>query len=213
MRKPKQNKKKIIIGVTGSFGSGKTTVSSMLKSAGAYMIDADKIAHGVTRPASKIYRKIIKLFGWGVLNQNKVIERRRLGRIVFNDQKKLARLNALVHPEVIKQIKKKIKSAKHKIIVLDVPLLVESGLKNMVDKLVVVKASRNKQIERIKRKTPLTKDEILKRIRAQVPLSDKVRLADFVIDNSGTIKETKKQIERMWNDILGVSPILKRFGN
>jgi len=197
MRKPKQNKKKIIIGVTGSFGSGKTTVSSMLKSSGAYVIDADRIAHSVTRPASKVYWKIIKLFGRGILNQNKVIERRRLGHIVFNDRKKLARLNAVVHPEVIRQMKNKIKSAKHKIIILDVPLLVESGLKNMVDKLIVVKASRDKQIGRIKRKTLLTQNEILKRIKAQVSISDKVRLADFVIDNNTTLKNTRKQVEQI----------------
>jgi dephospho-CoA kinase len=99
-----------------------------------------------------------------------------------------------MHPEIIRAINKKIKEISRGIIVLDAPLLIEKGLQNLVDKLIVVTITRIKQIERIRRKTNLKRTDILKRIKAQMPLSNKVRLADFVIDNSKTLEETKKQV-------------------
>jgi len=198
MRKQKAGKKKIILGLTGNFGSGKTTVAKIFRSYGGRIIDADRIAHDVIKPRGRAYKKIVAKFGSGVLRKNKTVDRSKLARIVFNDKKLLKILNKVIHPEVIRIIKSRIRKAPSKVIVLDVPLLIESGLEKLVDKLIVVNTARQKQIERIIKKTSLCKTDILKRVKHQLPLSVKARLADFVIDNSGTIKETKKQVRGIW---------------
>jgi len=196
---PRRNphKKKIILGITGSFGSGKTTVARIFKSFGAKIIDADKLAHGCITPRSTAYEKIIRIFGKEILKKDRIIDRRKLAVIVFNNINLLIKLNNIIHPQVIQIIKNKINYAKSKVIVLDAPLLIEAGLVKLVDKLIVVKINRARQIKRIQNKTSLTKTDILKRIKSQVPLREKARLADFVIDNSGSIQETKKQVEQM----------------
>lgn len=189
--------KRLIIGLTGSFGSGKTTVAKMFKSFGAQVIDADEIAHRIIQPGSQIYKKIISVFGENILKKNKAIDRDKLARIVFGNKNLLKKINRIMHPEIIRMIKQRIKISQSKIIILDAPLLIEAGLKNLVDKLIVVKLDKRQQIERLLHKSPLKKPEILKRIKAQIPLQYKVRLADFVIDNSGRIKDTKRQAEQI----------------
>lgn len=193
----RQGKKRIILGVTGSFGSGKTTVARNFKSLGAKIIDADRIAHRIIKPGSKIYRRIINTFGKDILKKNRAIDRDKLAKVVFNNKNLLNRLNKIVHPEVIRTIEREIKASSQEVVVLDVPLLIEAGLRRLVDKLIVVKITQEKQIERVLHKVSLGKRDILKRIRHQVPLKDKVRIADFVIDNSGTIKNTKKQVNKI----------------
>mgnify|MGYP001591733157 FL=1 len=163
-----RGKKKIILGLTGSFGSGKTTVARIFRSFGAKIIDADKLAHGCITPRSPAYEKIIHTFGNGILKKNRIIDRRKLAVIVFNNINLLIKLNNIIHPQVIQIIKNKINSAKSKVIVLDAPLLIESGLVKLVDKLIVVKINRAKQIKRIQNKTSLTKTDILKRIKSQI---------------------------------------------
>jgi len=198
----RQEAKKIIIGLTGSFGSGKTTVSKMLRSFGAQIIDADSIARITLNPNTKIYTRIIKRFGTGILKKNKTIDRVKLGELVFNNKNLLNRLNKIVHPEVIRIIKNKIKNSSSCVIVLDAPLLIEAGLTRMVDKLIVVKTEQKKQIRRIQAKFHLGKSDILKRVKAQIPLSDKVRFADFVIDNSATLQETRVQVLDIWKKLV-----------
>jgi dephospho-CoA kinase len=190
-------KKRIIIGITGSFGSGKTTVTRQFRNLGAKIIDADKIAHRVIRPGTRIYKRIVDSFGNDILKRNRTIDRNKLAGIVFNHKIALERLNRIMHPEVIRVIKKRIKTAHCELVVLDAPLLIESGLRDIVDKLIVVKTNREKQIGRIIKKTSLVRAEVLKRIGYQMSLKDKVRLADFVIDNSGTIYNTKKQTKKI----------------
>ena len=194
MRRQSQNKKRLILGITGSFGSGKTTVAKMFASHGARLIDADKIAHNVIKPGNIAYKRIITDFGKNILNKNKEINRGKLARIVFNNRKLLNRLNNIVHPQVIRIIRKQIETSKSKLIILDVPLLIEAGLKTIVDKIIVVKITGKEQIERAKFKTSLSRVDILKRIRSQVSQNVKLRFGNFIIDNSGTIKETRKQV-------------------
>lgn len=189
--------KKIVLGVTGSFGSGKSTVASILKGFGAGVIDADKIAHKLILRGQPAYKKILLLFGKGILNSFKEIDRRKLAARVFSDRNLLKRLNSIIHPRVISAMRRAIAESKKKAVVLDAPLLIEADLVNLVDRLIVVKASQKKQVARLQKKRHLSRLDILKRIRAQIPLSDKVRMADFVIDNNGTILQTKKQIEQI----------------
>lgn len=197
MQKLSPNKPRIILGITGSFGSGKSTVARIFASYGAKVIDADKLAHSLIKPQGKIYKRIVKTFGKSILKQNMTIDRQKLATIVFDNKNLLKRLNKIIHPETIRIIKKNIKSLKSEVIVLDVPLLIEAGLKKIVDKLIVVKTTQDKQIQRIQNRTSLSTQDILKRIKSQIPLRLKRHLADFVIDNSGTIKETKKQTEKI----------------
>lgn len=197
MKSPAQNKIKMVIGVTGNFGSGKTTVANILRACAATVIDADRISRRFLAYGTPTYRRIIRIFGRKILKKDRTIDRAKLAALVFRNKKMLDKLNRLIHPQVIRMIKGKIRSAKSSMIVLDAPLLIEAGLKEMVDKLIVVKISRKEQIRRLRAKTGLGKKEILQRIKAQLAQSKKARLADFIIDNNATIAQTKKQVEEI----------------
>ncbi len=206
MKESAVRRKKFILGVTGGFGTGKSTVAKYFKRFGAKVIDADKIAQSLLNPGTEVYRKAVDIFGESILKNNKDIDRIKLAGIVFNDNNLLERLNKLIHPEVKKIIKQEILRASEKIIILDVPLLFEAKLENIVDKIIVVKAGRAEQIQRLCNRSLFTKEDIVKRINAQMSLSDKVRLADFVIDNSGTFDNTNKQVEKLrrvlWKNLI-----------
>lgn len=193
MLKQKQNKK-IIVGITGSFGSGKSSVAGIFASYGAKIIDADKIAHKILACGNRIYKEIVSAFGGEVVAKNKEIDRNLLGELVFKDKKKLKRLNSIVHPEVIRIIKTKINTIKKGVIIFDAPLLLEAGLRNEVNKLIVVTVDKNTQLKRLLKKTSLKRPDILKRIKFQIPQKEKSRFADFIIDNSGALSKTKKQV-------------------
>ncbi len=193
----RQKGKKIILGLTGSFGSGKTTVARILRSYGALILDADKIAHQCIGRGGSAYKKILSVFGDRILGKDKRIDRRRLAAIVFSDKGLLKKLNKIIHPQVTGIIKENIKRSKKRVIVIDAPLLIESGLHRIADKLIVVKINRAEQLKRIQKKFSLSKSHILKRIKAQIPLPCKVRMADFVIDNNATIRRTKEELDKI----------------
>jgi dephospho-CoA kinase len=200
MKKRKQNKK-LIIGLTGSFGTGKSTVARMLRSFGARVIDADRISHNLIKSQKQVYRDIIRLFGKGIAGKSGVINRSKLGEKVFENKSHLARFNRIMHPAIISLIKLEIKKAKENVVVLDAPLLFETHLEDAVDKVVVVKASLDNQIRRVQKKRAFSKADIILRINSQIPLKEKLRLADFIIDNNGTVANTRKQavlIRRLW---------------
>ncbi|MCX5705323.1 MAG: dephospho-CoA kinase [Candidatus Omnitrophica bacterium] len=188
---------KVVIGLTGSFGSGKSTVAGIFKKGRACVIDADSLAHECLRPGSAAYKKIISIFGKGILCANKMIDRKRLGEGVFNDHRLLLKLNSIIHPEVIRRIRRSVRAAKSGLIVLDAPLLIEAGLHKEVDKVVVVAANQNNQIKRLQRRCSLNRAGILKRINSQIPLKKKISIADFVIDNDGSLAQTKKQVDEI----------------
>ena len=192
-----------IFGITGSFGTGKTTVSKMFSRLGAEVIDADKIVHKLIKENNSVYKKIVSLFGENILNKNsKQINRKKLASVVFNNKSLLRKLCEIIHPSVISEIKKQIAMRKQcacKIIVIDVPLLIEANLSSLVDRLIVVKTKQKIQINRIVAKMKLSRSEILKRIKNQISLRDKIKLADYVIDNGSSFKNTEKQVKDIWN--------------
>jgi len=191
------------IGLTGSFGTGKTFVASIFKSLGAEVLDADRLAHDAIKKGAKAYKKIVTTFGRGILDKKRNIDRGRLGAIVFKDREALKTLNSIVHPEVIRIIKERITALREKrgVIVIDAPLLIEAGLEGLVDVLVVVKASGKNQIKRCLEKFCMNKADVLKRIKSQIPIERKVEMADFVIDNDGTKAETRKQVVQIWRKV------------
>lgn len=192
----------MIVGLTGSFGTGKSFVASIFKWLGASIIDADTIARKELRKSSPSYRRIVAAFGEGILGRRRNIDRRKLAALAFGESRKLKILNRIVHPAVIEEIKARVSMAgREAIIVIDAPLLVEANLVGMVDELIVVKAPRRKQIERCTKKFGITKEGVLKRIRGQIPIERKMRMADFVIDNGGTRSQTKRQVEKIWVEI------------
>jgi dephospho-CoA kinase len=196
MKRQRKNKK-IVLGLTGGIGCGKTTAARMFGSFGAKVIDADAIGHSLLRPKTKTYKKILRAFGRQVLRKNKTIDRKKLAAIVFGDKNLLGVLNRILHPGIISRIKGKIKSVSKGVIVLDAPLLLESKNGNLADRIIVVKAGQANRIKRIREKTGLTIGEIRQRIRSQMPLSHKVRRADFIIDNDSGLKETRKQVSEI----------------
>jgi len=194
MKKPgRKNKTPRLIGITGGFGSGKTTVSGFFRGRGTKLIDADLIVYRLLEPGTEVYRKLISVFGSKIVSPDRKIDRKALARIVFAKPPMLNRLNRIIHPQVIRIIKKEAGGSGAKKIVVDAPLLFEAGLERMMDKVIVVYADTKNQVRRLRRHSSLSVQEIQARIRAQMPLKKKLRMADFVIDNNGTPGQTRKQ--------------------
>jgi dephospho-CoA kinase len=191
----------MVIGVTGGFCTGKTKITEIFQAFGAKVIDLDVLAHKALERGTKSFRRIIQEFGKDIL-VNDAISRPLLAKKVFTDNKKLAKLNSIVHPVVIKQMQGLIKKAKGRDIVVEVPLLFEAGLRNYFDYIVVVKANKQTQIKRAMKNKGLNRIDVLRRINSQMPLSQKVKMADFVIDNEGVVKNTYKQAKQIWQIIL-----------
>lgn len=196
----------LIIGITGGIGTGKTTVAKEFKKLGAIVLDADAIAHRLIEPRKTAWRGIKGYFGNSILNEDGTINRKMLAEKAFSNKRSFKVLCDIVHPLVYKEIEKALKKIRkanpNEVVVLDIPLLLESGGRSKVDKLVVVRADRNIQIQRASKKLGLSRSQILQRIKAQMPLGEKVRAADFVIDNSGTLKLTKKQAIEIWKKLV-----------
>lgn len=204
--------KRFVIGVTGGFGTGKSTVARMLGRYGAEVLDADRIARDAVSPGGGIYKKIVSLFGSSILDKDKRIDRKKLGRVVFDDREKLMRLNALVHPHVIRRIKDAVRRGKKRFCVIDAPLLIEAGLHKQSDVIVVVTASPRTQIARAAKNLGITKKDAVKRIGRQLPLKKKMRLADFIIDNDGSLRSTGRRVERLWRKITKGDKVWRRKG-
>lgn len=198
MRKSLSSDKRLVIGVTGGIGCGKSTVARFFQQLGAHCIDADQIARRILSGRNSISRRIIACFGKDIVNSDGNIDRQRLAELVFSDKNKLLKLNRIIHPAVIQMIKKEICQNSSSVIVLDAPLLIEAGISSLVDILIVVRLAQRLALSRKQDQSGLSRQHLLKRIKAQLPLKRKIPLADFVIDNSGTKSDTRKQVMRIW---------------
>ena len=192
MLKPKKNK--LILGITGCIGCGKSTVADMFKTKDCLLINADCLGHDLMSIGTSIYRKIIESFSRGILKPNNSIDREKLAKIVFANKVALTKFNRIVHPELIRQIKQRIRNSNKKIIILDAALIIEAGLTKLVDKLVVVTAQRQQQILRSQKSLGLTKKQVILRMKSQISQKAKSRFADFIIDNSNQVSKTQKQV-------------------
>lgn len=204
-------KRPVLIGLTGNIACGKSTVARMLAEKGAYIIDADAIAHEVIRKGTPAYESILRRFGEGILGPDGEIDRRRLGAIVFQDPLALRDLEAIVHPAVLEEIQRRIQACSEApAIVIEAIKLIESGFARACDTLWVVTCPEPEQIRRLMIDRGLTEEEARLRVHAQPPQEEKIRHADVVIDNSGDLEVTRRQVEQAWrkwvdSQIQGVS--------
>jgi dephospho-CoA kinase len=192
---------KYSIGLTGNIATGKSAVLGMLKRLGAKAIDADALVHQLMAKGTPIWQAILDEFGEGILGPEGEIDRGKLGALVFADAEALKRLEAIVHPAVTAHVDELIHQATEPIVVVEAIKLIEAGWHHTCDALWVVTCPREQQLERLMRVRKLSRKEALLRIEAQPPQEDKVALADVVIDNSGTLKETEKQVKREWERV------------
>lgn len=189
-----------IIGLTGGIASGKSTVSNMLKTKGFTIVDADIAARKVVEPGELAYEQIIEAFGEGILLQDLTLDRKKLGALIFADEALRMKLNSIVHPAVrawmTREKDRAIENGK-KTVFLDIPLLFESRLTYMVERTILVYVDEETQLKRLMARNGLSEKEAQMRIRAQMPLSEKKALADAVLDNNGSLEETKQQLEKI----------------
>lgn len=186
----------MIIGITGSIGSGKTTAAKIFSKHHFTKIDADEIAHEILK-IPKVKNKILKEFEEAILNERNDIDRKKLGIAIFNDANKLKKLNSITHPIIISEIRNQIKKIKNECgknakIIVDAPLLLETKARHLVDNIVVVKADRKSIFKRLKGK--YTKEHIENILKRQMPLEEKIKNADFVIDNNKDKIHLEKQV-------------------
>ncbi len=191
----------LTVGLTGGIASGKSSVVKLLKQHGAKSIDSDVLVHQHLRQGTPVWKKVVRQFGKDVLTNSKNISRKKLAKIVFNHPRKLRQLEQIVHPPVIADLKKWLKSWNKKkhisLVVAEVPLLFEKKLESLFDVVVVVTASKKEQISRCLKKGYSSQQEVLKRINSQMNLRDKAQKADFVVRNNGTEKDLKLKVNQL----------------
>lgn len=195
----------MVVGLTGGIACGKSTVSRMLAERNARIIDADIIAREVVRPGEDAWSLIIKRFGRDILLPTEELDRVKLGSIVFADEKARLDLNAIVHPAVRKRMRQLTEDAKAEgvaLIVLDIPLLYESKLEHMVEQIVVVYCTEAQQLERLMQRNGFAQEEAERRIASQLSIEEKKRRADYVINNSGSLTETERQVDELVAELL-----------
>jgi dephospho-CoA kinase len=206
----------VTIGLSGGIGTGKSSVSRMFAAQGAVVIDADAIVHELQARGMPLVAEIAAAFGPGVLDAEGGLDRAALGALVFRDPEARTRLNQIVHPKVGAEFARRVAAARAsgaRVLVLDIPLLFEgrragtgSAARMDFDATVLVYAPEALQVERQISRDGCSRDEALRRVRAQIPIEEKKALADYVIDNSGTLDETERQVRDVLSRILAAAP-------
>lgn len=190
-----------LICLTGNIATGKSTVAAMLAELGATVIDADQVTHQVLDQDSTVYERIVAAFGPGVVVAGGEIDRQSLGQIVFNDPAALRRLEEIVHPAVGAQVRQRIERAEAAVVVIEAIKLIEAGWHHICQALWVTDCSREQQIARLVGERGFDREEAKRRIDAQPPQALKIALADVVIDTSGDLQETRRQVNVAWSRI------------
>jgi dephospho-CoA kinase len=190
-----------IIGLTGGIASGKSTVARILERLGGVIIDADQLAREAVLPGEPAYLAIVTEFGEGILNSDRTLDRRSLGKIVFADPKARRRLEWITHPAIAQLADKKLATLREEgtpVVFYMAPLLIEAGVTSQVDEVWVVYADRKTQVTRIMQRDGVSRKEALQRLAAQMPIAEKRTYGKVVIDNRGTPEETERQVKDIW---------------
>jgi len=192
---------KRVIGITGGIASGKSNVSNVIKSLGYHVIDSDLITHKLEDIGGKVYNAIVLAFGKSYLKDDKSLDRKKLGNLIFSDSKAKEKLNSISHPIIVDEIKKEINNINDEMIFVDIPLLYESRLEYLCDKIICVYLPKNEQIKRLIFRDNIDEEFAIKKVDSQMSLDKKKELADYVIDSRGTFLETKKQVEDLIKEL------------
>jgi len=197
------------VGLTGGLASGKSFVGHALAELGCYLIEADKLGHEVMLPGAEAYDAIVREFGGGILEPDGQIDRHRLSALVWDHPDRLEKLNAIIHPPVVAREERRMaeiaQADPRAIAVVEAAILVETGSYRRFEKLIVVTCTAEQQMERALKRGSYSKEEILARISRQLPLEEKVRLADYVIDTSGTKENTLEQVQTVYESLRSLS--------
>jgi dephospho-CoA kinase len=195
--------------LTGGIATGKSTVSAMLARRGAVIIDADVLAREVVEPGEPALVEIVGEFGRDVLQADGTLDRKRLGAVVFGDAERRRRLEAITHPAIRERVARRLaelmSSGFDGVVVFDAPVMIESGNSRTMDTLVVVATDEETQIRRLMARDGIGRADALRKVRSQMPIAEKARLADHVIDNSGDRAATEAEVERVWTALLGLA--------
>lgn len=198
----------MIIGLTGNIGSGKSTVAKFLKEQGAKVIDTDQVARAIVEPGKPALRKIAENFGSDVLNNDGSLDRQALAKIVFNDPAARRKLNAIMHPLITREIKKEIlcykKNRGHNApaLVIEVPLLFETGMEGLMDEIWLVTVDKPVQIQRIMNRDHVSEEHARQRIASQMPQREKIKKSHKTINNSKSLEHTYQQIVTLWKKVM-----------
>jgi len=187
------------IGVTGIYASGKGTVCALFEELGARVIDTDIVAREVVEPGSAGLEQLVGEFGKEILSDDGTLDRRAFANAVFNDQGRVARLNEITHPLILGRVVDTISRSPGDIYMINTPLLFESGFNKFMDRNIVVTAGTDQVLRRGVLRDNISEDEIKARLNFQISLNEKIKLADYVIDNSHSIENTKRQVLEIWN--------------
>ncbi|HJX31012.1 MAG TPA: dephospho-CoA kinase [Thermodesulfobacteriota bacterium] len=195
----------LIVGLTGGIASGKSTIAGMFKKEGAYIIDIDMISRDVVKPGKPAWQDVVHVFGKEVLNEDQTLNRKKVGDIVFSDAEKRKKLEAIIHPKInaeklmkINEIAKKDNQA---IIIIDVPLLIETDKQDTVDKVVLVYTSPQGQVERLVKRDGLSLEEAHKRLASQMPIENKKKYAHYIINNEELLEEIRKRVKEIFREL------------
>jgi len=198
----------VVAGLTGSIASGKSTVSGFFKKLGARVIDADKIARDCVRKKTPCWEQIIDHFGKDILLTNQELDREKLGRIIFRNSDEKKMLNSIVHPcvhdEIESQIKTCMTDTKTGLIVLDIPLIYETGMYHDIYPVIVVYVPENIQLQRLMERDGLSQDEAIMKIRSQISIEEKKEMTELIIDNSGSLEHTENETISVFRKLTGL---------
>ncbi len=196
-----------VIGITGGIASGKSHVVDVISKMGYEVIDSDKISYELSLKGNKVYNEIINTFGEEYVLSNGEIDRKKLGRLIFNSEKDKQKLNEISHPYIIKEIKKRLKESQGSIVFLDIPLLYEAKLEYLCDKIICVYLDKTKQIERLMARDGIDYEYALKKINSQIDLQIKAKQSDYIINSYGSLEQTetitKNLIEKIKGELYG----------
>ena len=195
----------LIIGITGNFGTGKTTVSQMLAELGAVTISADELGHEFLQSGTQTHTEILAAFGKSILKPDGDIDRSKLGKLVFADAAALKKLNRIMHPRIYQVVRQKIAEEYQKsgvqVVVIEAALLIEAGWLPLLDQLWVTVAPEATIVKRLKSSRGLSEEQILTRLRTQMPQEEKVKRADVVIDTDCSMDELRSKVTELWHSL------------
>ena len=193
----------MVIGLTGSIGTGKSEVSRMLRSLGAEIIDADQVGHEAYTPNSESWQEVVKTFGEEILQPGGEIDRRKLGSLVFSDPEELAKLNGIMHPRMARMVADKLEAFRDEgveVVVVEAALLFEAGWDSLVDEVWATDSAVDTVVQRLRDRNGMTEEEVLKRIGSQMDREERLERADLVVDNSGDVDTLETTVQSLWEN-------------